>query len=62
MQNIVNGFQPVTIFAKSAVLDVWQGSGYASYIHNNSGLQKFMKEIGPWFSYRCETSMKTGQW
>ena len=27
---IVNGFQPLTIFAKSSILDVLQGSEYAS--------------------------------
>ena len=27
---IVNGFQTLTIFAKGSVLDVWQGSAYAS--------------------------------
>ena len=27
---IVNGFQPLTIFAKSCILDVLQGSEYAS--------------------------------
>ena len=27
--NIVNGFQPLTVFANSYILDVWQGSEYA---------------------------------
>ena len=27
---IVNGFQPLIIFTKSSILDVWQGSEYAS--------------------------------
>ena len=26
----VGGFQSLTIFAKSSILNVWQGSGYAS--------------------------------
>ena len=29
---IVNGFQPLAIFAKSFVLDVWLGSEYASEV------------------------------
>ena len=29
---IVNGFQSLTIFAKRYILDVWQGSEYASWI------------------------------
>ena len=29
---IVNGFSPLTIFAKSYVLDVWLGSEYASAV------------------------------
>ena len=27
---IVNGFQPLTFFAKSSIVEVWQGSEYAS--------------------------------
>ena len=27
---IINGFQLLTIFAKSSILDVWKGSEYAS--------------------------------
>ena len=30
LQKIVNGFQPLTIFAKSSILDVQLGSKYAS--------------------------------
>ena len=30
---IVNGFMPLTIFAKRSILDVWQGSEYASGKH-----------------------------
>ena len=29
---IVNNYKPLSIFAKSSILDVWQGSGYASVI------------------------------
>ena len=29
-EKVVNGFQPLTIFEKSSILDVWQGSEYAS--------------------------------
>ena len=25
---IVNGFQPLTIYAKSSILDLWEGSTY----------------------------------
>ena len=28
--DVVNSFQPLTIFAKRSILDVWQGSEYAS--------------------------------
>ena len=27
---LVNGFQPLTVFEKSFILDVWEGSEYAS--------------------------------
>ena len=33
---IVNGFQPLTIFPKHSVLDVWQGSEYVSACHLKS--------------------------
>ena len=38
LAKIVNGFQPLTIFAKSSILDVRQGSKYTSNIrlHRNS--------------------------
>ena len=29
-EKIVNGFKPVTIFAKRSILDYWLGSEYAS--------------------------------
>ena len=29
---IVNGFQPLNIFAKNQIFDVWQGSGYTSVV------------------------------
>ena len=29
---IVNGFQPLIIFAKCSILDIWQDSEYASEI------------------------------
>ena len=31
--NMVNDYKPLNIFAKSSMLDVWQGSEYASGIH-----------------------------
>ena len=30
---IINGFQPLTVLAKSSILDVWQGSECATYRH-----------------------------
>ena len=33
---ISNGFQPLTIFAKSLILDIWQGSEYASAAGNKT--------------------------
>ena len=29
---IVNGFEPLVIFAKKPILDVWQGSEYTSVL------------------------------
>ena len=29
---IVNGFKPLIIFGKNSILDVWQGSKYASVL------------------------------
>ena len=33
---ISNGFQPLTIFAKSLILDIWQGSVYSSAAGNKT--------------------------
>ena len=30
---IVNGLQPLTIFVKNSILDVWPGYEYASVVH-----------------------------
>ena len=30
---IVNSFQPVTIFAKSSILDIWLGSEYTKFMN-----------------------------
>ena len=35
---IVNGFQPLIIFAKTSILDVWQGIEYASATSNSVSL------------------------
>ena len=35
---IVNGFQPLIIFAKTSILDVWQGIEYASAASNSVSL------------------------
>ena len=32
---IINSFQPLTIFPKSSILDIWQGSDNASNDTNN---------------------------
>ena len=44
---IVNGFQPLTIFAKSTILDVWQGYEYTSenIALNGSKLMSIFVEI-----------------
>ena len=33
-EKLVNGFQLLTIFIKSSILDVWQGSEYASELEH----------------------------
>ena len=37
---MLNGFQPLTIFTKSSILDVWQGSEYPSVIDNEDNNTK----------------------
>ena len=32
LAKVVNGFQPLTVFARNSVLDVWEGSEYASIL------------------------------
>lgn len=32
---LLNGFQLLTVFAKHAILDDWQGSEYPTELHNN---------------------------
>ena len=40
LRKIVNGFYPLNIFTKNFILDVWQGSDYASLIFSKvAGLQ-----------------------
>ena len=31
-EKIVEGFEPLTVFAKRSILDVWQGSVYTSAV------------------------------
>ena len=39
-ENIIEGFEPLTVFAKRSILDVWQGSEYASTADAYFGLGK----------------------
>ena len=39
-EKVVEGFQPLTIFGKRSILDVWQGSEYASDAETYFGLGK----------------------
>ena len=38
---IVSGFRPLTVFTKTSILNVWQGSKYTSVINN----AKFDKKV-----------------
>ena len=42
----VNGFYPLTIFAKHAIVDVWQSFEHASEL--NAAMNKFLFDV-PWF-------------
>ena len=39
-EKIVEGFELLTIFAKFSILNVWQGSEYASAVDNYFSLEK----------------------
>ena len=52
---IVSGFQPVTIFAKRLILDVWQGSEYASALKTCKTHEIFIFGFCSSFMY-CEDS------
>ena len=39
-ENIIECFEPLTVFAKRSILDVWQGSEYASAADAYFGLGK----------------------
>ena len=43
---IVNGFQLITIFAKSSFLDVWQGSEYATINKSKWIFNQFARRFG----------------
>ena len=40
---LVSSFQPLSIFAKRSILDIWQGSGYASSLLQTMLTWKFRK-------------------
>ena len=40
---IINSFQPLTTFAKRSILDVWQGSEFASREVNDLDIEKILK-------------------
>ena len=40
---IINSFQPLTTFAKRSILDVWQGSEFASGEVNDLDIEKILK-------------------
>ena len=53
LAKIVNGFQPLTIFAKRSILDIWQSSEYSSEnitaITSTSSPEQFLKNSLPKF-------------
>ena len=51
---IVNGFQPLNLFAKISILDVWLGSKYASALYLNiTILSRYLKIEKNKSSYFC---------
>ena len=44
--NIVNGWKPLTIFTKSFILDIWQGSEYNSA---NQVFKQVRRYVVTWF-------------
>ena len=40
---ILEGFQPLTVFEKNSVLDVWLGSEYASEYTTTTGLKETLQ-------------------
>ena len=42
---IVNGLNPLTVFAKSFVLDVWQGSEFASDLKHLDKEYIYLKQV-----------------
>ena len=49
---IVNSFQPLTIFKKAFILDVWQGFEYAPYLILSSYLYE-------WLALYCKFDLKS---
>ena len=43
LQKIADGFYPLTIFTKRSILDVWQGSEYATIHHETIGQKWYQK-------------------
>ena len=42
-EKLVNSFKPLTIFAKRCILDVSQGSAYASGVHTFSEIETYLE-------------------
>ena len=55
LAKIVGVFQPLTVFVKSFILDVWQGSEYASADHIKSRIIVYF--IVRAYLELCQTSM-----
>ena len=67
--NIVNGFKPLSIFARSSILDVWQGAEYASdsgqWLKDNYNLIPLMKSRKSLFLrlyFKWNTAKKTSDY
>ena len=57
---IVNGFQQLTIFAKSSILDVWQSSGYASVTKSLPKSYILFIESPIWNCMHCNSGLIFG--
>ena len=55
---IINGFQPVIIFAKRSILVIWQGSEYSSSTVRN--VSKYGVFSGPYFHVFSPNTGKHG--